>query len=62
MELNEYFGDWLKVIEEKELFDIVRRVSQMYKHFPVNPDYGDIFKVFRVCNYDNCKAVFLLQD
>ena len=62
MELNEYFGDWLKVIDENELINVSKKVAQMYNHFPINPEFKDIFKAFKVCDYDNCKVVLLSQD
>ena len=62
MELSDYFGDWLKVIDEKELISISKRLHTMYQHLDVNPEYGNIFRAFKECSYDNCKVIMLFQD
>lgn len=61
MTAEEYFGDWIKVIDKDELFKIMRWLKT------VNPDDlcphpHNIFKAFRVCPYNECKVVFLGQD
>ena len=61
MTAEEYFGDWIKVIDKDELFKIMRWLKT------VNPDNlcphpHNIFKAFRVCPYNECKVVFLGQD
>ena len=57
MTAEEYFGDWIKVIDKGELFKIMRWLKT------VNPDDlcphpHNIFKAFRVCPYNECKVVF----
>ena len=61
MTAEEYFGDWVKVIDKDELFKLMRWLKT------VNPDNlcphsYNIFKAFRVCPYNECKVVFLGQD
>lgn len=61
MTAEEYFGNWIKVIDKDELFKIMRWLKT------VNPDDlcphpHNIFKAFRVCPYNECKVVFLGQD
>lgn len=60
MSINEYFGKWINVIDIKELFDILAILKPNY--FKLCPNYSDIFKAFNLCEYDNCKAVFIGQD
>lgn len=61
MTAEEYFGDWIKVINKKELFKIMKWLKT------VNPDnlcpsMKNIFKAFRICSYDECKSVWLGLD
>lgn len=62
MQLNEYFGDWLKVIDLKELSTVITRINSVYDVKPVVPAYTNIFKAFTLCSMKDCKAVFLGQD
>ena len=62
MQIDEYFGDWLKVIDMKELQKVVTKVTSVYQNKPVVPEYQDIFKAFTLCSMKDCKAVFLGQD
>lgn len=62
MTLGEYFGDWLKVIDEKELMKVVARLNVLYQGKPVVPAYGDIFKAFTLCSEHDCKIVMVAQD
>lgn len=61
MTAEEYFGDWIKVVDKNELVRIMRWLKT------VNPDslcpqQQNIFKAFRTCPYEDCKVVFLGQD
>lgn len=61
MTAEEYFGDWIKVINKNELFKIMKWLKT------VNPDnlcpsMKNIFKAFRICSYDECKSVWLGLD
>lgn len=62
MELSEYFGDWLTVIDVNELNKVVAKLNTVYQVKPVVPDYKDIFKAFTLCSRHDCKVVFLGQD
>ena len=62
MTLEEYFGDWLKVIDLKELRKVVNSVNYLYQNRLVVPDYSDIFKAFTLCSEHDCKVIFLGQD
>ena len=62
MQIDEYFGDWLKVIDLKELSTVITRINSVYDVKPVVPAYTNIFKAFILCSMKDCKAVFLGQD
>jgi len=62
MKLNEYFGDWLQVIDINELNKAVSKLNIVCKTKPIAPEYKDVFKAFTLCNMRDCKVVFLGQD
>ena len=62
MTLINYFGDWLNVINIKELEKVVSAINYIYKRKIVVPNYSDIFKAFTLCSLHDCKVVFLGQD
>lgn len=62
MTLSEYFGEWLKVIDQKELYNVVEKVNNLYAERIIMPAYEDIFKAFAICPYNELKAVFIGQD
>lgn len=62
MTLSEYFGEWLKVIDQKELYNVVEKVNSLYAERIIMPAYEDIFKAFAICPYNELKAVFIGQD
>lgn len=61
MSLNEYFGDWLNVIDEPELLKVVSVINTIPKEV-LAPCYNDIFKAFTMCTLKDCRVVFLGQD
>ncbi len=62
MQLNEYFGDWLKVIDITELNKVVTKLNAISQVKPIVPAYKDIFKAFTLCSENDVKIVFLGQD
>lgn len=62
MTLEEYFGDWMKVIDRKELDIVMNKVGLEYKKKPICPIQSDVFKAFKLCSLNDCKIVFLGQD
>lgn len=60
MTIQEYFGDWSKIIDIIEAETIIKRLVNA-KHF-VCPKIKDIFKAFTLCSLHNLKVVILGQD
>jgi uracil-DNA glycosylase len=62
MTLEEYFGDWLKVIDKQELLKVVNKVNALYKIQSCEPAYNNIFKAFNITPYNDLKLVSLAMD
>lgn len=62
MTTEEYFGDWLKVIDLNQLNKLVNKLNYLYANKSIMPDYKNIFKAFTLCSLQNLKAVFIGQD
>lgn len=62
MTLDEYFGDWMKVIDRTELNNVMAKVGQEYRRKPICPVQSDVFKAFRLCSIKSLKIVMLFQD
>ena len=62
MTINEYFGDWLKVIDRNELNRVTKTINGLYQTQDVMPEYKNIFKAFHLCPYNNLKIIFIGQD
>ena len=62
MTLDEYFGDWMKVIDRTELNNVMSKVGQEYRRKPICPAQPDVFKAFRLCSLESLKIVMLFQD
>ena len=62
MTSDEYFGDWMKVIDRIELNNVMAKVGQEYRRKPICPAQPDVFKAFRLCSLKNLKIVMLFQD
>lgn len=62
MTTEEYFKEWLKVINIDSLNKVINHINWLYQSQSVMPEYKDIFKVFHLCPYNELKAVFLAQD
>ena len=62
MTLDEYFGDWMKVIDRTELNNVMAKVGQEYRRKPICPAQPDVFKAFRLCSLESLKVVMLFQD
>lgn len=62
MTLEEYFGDWMKVIDKEELLKVTKNINILYKTKKYSPQYKDIFKTFHITPYNNLHTVMLFQD
>jgi uracil-DNA glycosylase len=61
MTIEEYFGDWLKVIDKDKLGEVLQALSKLDPE-TVCPSPRDTFRAFRLCPFDDCRVVFLGQD
>ena len=62
MTLDEYFGDWMKVIDRTELNNVMAKVGQEYKRKPLCPAQPDVFRAFELCPLNDLKVVMLGID
>ena len=62
MTLDEYFGDWMKVIDRTELNNVMAKVGQEYRRKPLCPAQSDVFRAFELCLLKDLKVVMLGQD
>lgn len=62
MTLDEYFGDWMKVIDRTELNNVMAKVGQEYRRKPLCPAQPDVFRAFELCPLNDLKVVMLGQD
>lgn len=61
MTAEEYFGDWIRVIDKKELMKIMRWLKTIDSSV-LCPSQKNIFKAFRICPYKNLNTVILSMD
>lgn len=62
MSLEEYFGDWTRIIDRTELNKVMNVLNMEYNKFNVFPYKKDVFKAFNLCPLNNLKVVILSQD
>lgn len=62
MTLDEYFGDWMKVIDRTELNNVMAKVGQEYRRKPICPAQSNVFRAFEFCPLNDLKVVMLGQD
>ena len=60
MTIQEYFGDWSKVIDLQEADRIIRKLSA--SNTVICPQVKDIFKAFHLCPLNNLRCLILSQD
>ena len=61
MTIDEYFGDWMKVLDRNETMKIMgwlRGINQS----TLCPNIKDVFKAFKLCPYNKCRVIFVGQD
>ena len=62
MTIEEYFGDWMSVIDRQELNNILSKLSIEYKRKPICPNQSDVFRTFELCSLKDLKVLMLSQD
>lgn len=61
MTVEEYFGDWLEVIDREELAKITSWIKTQNPN-TLCPAPRNIFRAFRMCSLKDCKVVMIGQD
>ena len=61
MTIDEYFGDWMKVLDRTETMKIMGWLKTVNPN-TLCPALPNIFKAFKLCPYKECKVVFIGQD
>ena len=61
MTIDEYFGDWMKVLDRNETMKIMGWLKNINQS-TLCPNIKDVFKAFKLCPYNKCRIVFLSQD
>ena len=62
MTIEEYFGDWIKVIDKVEANNVMKRIVKESKIKTILPSVSNIFKAFQLCPYNDLRVVFVGQD
>lgn len=62
MSIEEYFKDWLQVIDKSLLYKVIERLNQEYKAKEVYPTQDKVFRAFELCSLQDLKIVMLGQD
>ena len=60
MTIQEYFGDWCKVIDTTEADRLVKKLLDSKQ--AICPEIKDIFKAFTLCSLHDLKVVIIGQD
>ena len=61
MTIDEYFGDWMKVLDRNETMKIMGWLKNINQSI-LCPSIKDVFKAFKLCPYNNCRVIFVGQD
>ena len=61
MTIDEYFGDWMKVLDRKETVKIMNWLKTTDSSI-LCPSIKNVFKAFKLCSYNECKVIFVGQD
>ena len=61
MTIDEYFGDWMKVLDRNETMKIMGWLRTVNKE-TLCPNIKDVFKAFKLCPYNKCRGIFVGQD
>lgn len=61
MTIDEYFGDWMKVLDRNETMKIIGWLKSVNQS-TLCPSIRDVFKAFKLCSYNSCRVIFIGQD
>ena len=61
MTIDDYFGDWMKVLDRNETMKVMGWLKIVNKN-TLCPNIKDVFKAFKLCPYDKCRVIFVGQD
>lgn len=61
MTIDEYFGDWMTVLDRNETMKIMGWLRAVNKE-TLCPNIKDVFKAFKLCPYNKCRVIFVSQD
>ena len=59
MTIEDYFGEWSKVVDLKEADRIIRKLSA--SNLTICPSINNIFKAFRLCSFHNLQCIILAK-
>lgn len=62
MTAEKYFGDWMSVIDKKELTKVMSILGREYKLKKLCPSQSNVFRAFELCSLNNLKVVMLGYD
>ena len=61
MTIDEYFGDWMKVLDRAETMKIMGWLKTVNLN-TLCPALSNVFRAFKLCPYKECRVVFIGQD
>ena len=61
MTIDDYFGDWMKVLDRTETMKIMGWLKTINPSI-LCPSIKDVFKAFKLCPYNKCRIIFIGQD
>ena len=61
MTIEEYFGDWMKVLDKTEAMKIMGWLRTVNPN-TLCPALPNVFRAFKLCPYNKCRVVFIGQD
>lgn len=61
MTIDEYFGDWMKVLDRAETMKMMGWLRTVNPN-TLCPALPNVFRAFKLCPYNKCNVVFVGQD
>lgn len=61
MTIDEYFGDWMKVLDRAETMKMMGWLKTINPN-TLCPALPNVFRAFKLCPYKECRVVFMGQD